>query len=643
MSEASQQIRAKWAELLLAGLMVAILLLAAALRFHRLGAQSLWHDEAVSYAHTLRPASEVIQLAQHDLHPPGYFLLLGWWQDFAGSSEFALRLLSAFCSLVSIAFVYAIGRRLCHPAVGIVAAAILALNSLSIYYAQEARMYALMTAVAGASAYVYIHLMRNGGRWRGIIGLGIVNALGLYTQVLYSLVVLAQLAHACALWLLERRSGGARRAWRLLFSLLCAGLLTAFLFLPWLPVSARQVFARPNFEKHLTMPLPADQALGQIVSAFAFGSAADLLLCPLALVVVGCSLLALFAWLWRCGGFGSALFPLIWLLISVAAYLSLSLSERYLRFLLPAQLAFAVLLGYGYWILWSWNTHWTRLASAIAKTVAASAFVALLLSQASSLQRLYHHPDFQRDDMRGLVAGIEADLHKNDAIIVSAPGLEELLRYYYSADAPVYPLPSTSDAEETRAQVKAIIDSYERLHVIFYGAAEQDPHLVVEATLNSEAFELSDSWIDDLRYLKYISPAALNEKQTVDLIFGDEILLRAFALSDREIQPGETLLAQFEWSAIARPARRYKVFLQLLNADGALVAQRDSEPSAGSAPTTSWQPNDTISDNHALQIPAHLPAADYKLIAGLYDASDPFARLPAAGATYVELGMITLE
>ena len=34
-----------------------------------------------------------------------------------------------------------------------------------------------------------------------------------------------------------------------------------------------------------------------------------------------------------------------------------------------------------------------------------------------------------------------------------------------------------------------IIAAHDRLHVIFYGAEQQDPNLIVETTLNLNAFE----------------------------------------------------------------------------------------------------------------------------------------------------------
>ena len=177
---------ALWRPSLMA-LILALLLLASALRFHRLGEQSLWYDEGVAYAHSLRTLPELIPLLQRNVHVPAYFTLLGWWQDLTGSSEFALRALSAFFSIMSVAWAFALGRRLYHPLAGLAAAALVSLNSFSIYYGQEARMYAMLAAVAGASMWLVAGLLRGlpppRGRRLSAIALGLVNALGIYTHV----------------------------------------------------------------------------------------------------------------------------------------------------------------------------------------------------------------------------------------------------------------------------------------------------------------------------------------------------------------------------------------------------------------------------------------------------------------------------
>ena len=415
--------------------------------------------------------------------------------------------------------------------------------------------------------------------------------------------------------------------------------MTLLLFAPWLPISLRQVFAQPN----LSAPIAGDQILRILFGHFAFGITFEQALGNLGFAVVFLLLFGLLPAFGHRSGW-NLLLPLAWLAVSVGIYLYLGLTTRYLRFLLPAQLAFALWLGRGVWLLWRLHVRERHIAvRSLPKAAALVAMAALFLAELNGLDALYHDADFQRDDVRGLVAGIESEARDGDAVLLSAAGLQEVVGYYYVGAAPLYALPTGADADVTRSQVSDIVNQHDRLHVVLYGVAEQDPTQIVEATLNSDAFEIDDRWVNDLRYLRYAGSAPLSAPRPLDLAFGAEIVLRSYALSAATVGAGDALRVELKWSALAPPRKRYKVFLQLLDAAGNLVAQRDSEPAAGSAPTTGWQPGEVISDKHALLIPAGLPAGDYKLIAGLYDSSDPTARLPVAGDTFVELEAITLD
>ena len=428
--------------------------------------------------------------------------------------------------------------------------------------------------------------------------------------------------------------------WQHWFKVMLAQVLALILFAPWLPVAIAQLGNRSHRLQHL----PVDQMLGEILGFFAVGSVYELSMSNITFVIVFFLLLGLLPSASRRPDWWNALLPIAWVALSIAVFLFVGLGDGFLRFLLPAQLALSLWLGRGVWVLWQLPIRQgPSFLHAIPKLAAALALAAYLLTLFRGLDPLYRHPDFQRDDMRGLAQQIEAGLRPDDAVIVSAPGLQELLRYYYKADAPVYPLPTAGDDDTTRAQVLDIIAAYDRLHVIFYGAEQQDPNLIVERTLNRNAFEFADRWIDDLRYALYVGPPTFGERRRLDVDFGGEIALDSYALGATLVSPGDVLQAQFVWRALTKPSGRYKVFLQLLNSEGALVAQRDSEPAGGSLATTTWGAGDSIVDNHGLLIPADTPEGEYRLIAGLYDIDDPSARLIVDESSYLDLGVIEVN
>jgi hypothetical protein len=66
------------------------------------------------------------------------------------------------------------------------------------------------------------------------------------------------------------------------------------------------------------------------------------------------------------------------------------------------------------------------------------------------------------------------------------------------------------------------------------------------------------------------------------------------------------------------PDANYTVFVHLRSTAGKTVAQADSPPQAGSYPTSFWDTDETIVDNHTIPLPDNLPAGEYTVVVGLY-------------------------
>ena len=122
-----------------------ITLLGCALRLYQMGDASLWSDEAFSAYWIHRPLSYLwTDGLIIETTPPLYYTLLKLWALFAGDSDAALRLFSAAASTATIPLVFLLGVELATPAAGLVAALLFALAPMQIYYAQEARVYAML-------------------------------------------------------------------------------------------------------------------------------------------------------------------------------------------------------------------------------------------------------------------------------------------------------------------------------------------------------------------------------------------------------------------------------------------------------------------------------------------------------------------
>ncbi len=79
-----------------------------------------------------------------DVHPPLYQIMLYYIIHYLGNSEFLLRLPSAVAGILSIYFIFLLGKRIFSDDVGILSAAFIAFLLTPIYYSIEVRSYSLM-------------------------------------------------------------------------------------------------------------------------------------------------------------------------------------------------------------------------------------------------------------------------------------------------------------------------------------------------------------------------------------------------------------------------------------------------------------------------------------------------------------------
>ncbi|MFL5338211.1 MAG: hypothetical protein ACJ8H8_34855 [Geminicoccaceae bacterium] len=123
----------------------AVTLLGFALRLHQIGQTSLWSDEAFSAWWIHKPLGYLWTTGLIiETTPPLYYTLLKFWAGLLGDGDVALRLFSATASTATIPVVFLLGRVIAGPVVGMAAASLFALAPMQIYFAQEARAYALL-------------------------------------------------------------------------------------------------------------------------------------------------------------------------------------------------------------------------------------------------------------------------------------------------------------------------------------------------------------------------------------------------------------------------------------------------------------------------------------------------------------------
>lgn len=302
----------------------AVLLLAFLIASYHLARESLWDDEGYTiwFVHDdSRPPEGPIQTAQFirssvtsvlarvsaDVHPPLYFLMLDAWVLLTSESIYTVRLLSTFLGVIALAAAYAVGKQLFDPQTALIAVVVLATASFFVYYAREARMYTLLTALTVLSNWAYLRWRRRATN-RHVLVYGCLMAALLYTHYAGALIILTQIAHHFIV-------GGHSRAplQRLIKSAL-PYILAGILYLPWIPVFLHQIRIQggPSALPVLTdwgaisalLLILTSGHWGLYIAPFALGSALArirqyknaLILLALWLLITPLTLLAINAW-----------------------------------------------------------------------------------------------------------------------------------------------------------------------------------------------------------------------------------------------------------------------------------------------------------------------------------------------------------
>ncbi|WP_433245135.1 glycosyltransferase family 39 protein [Streptosporangium sp. CA-135522] len=362
-----------------------------------IGTPSFWRDESVSVMAATMSLDELWRLL-HDIDAVHalYYLLLRPFAAFGG--EVAVRLPSALAVAGTTFGIAAIGRKLAAPQagplVGLLAGLVYALLPMVSRYGQEARSYALVSAVAVAATWVLL-----GERRSRYAGYGLLVAL-LGWFHLYALLLLP--AHAFVV---------ARRREEILpwlASLAGAGVLLAPLAL---------IASGQRDEQLFWLKVPGLAELGQFGVELSGGPVAWLSPLLPALFLALLTVLALLgAWYGARSGTaearsGTAGAPSLtavavpWALLPVALSFLISqvypvYSPRYVLFVLPAV---ALLAGSG--------------LAALRRTPASWAVLAVLAALSVSAHLTVRGPANRPDDLRTLAAELGAQERPGDAVL----------------------------------------------------------------------------------------------------------------------------------------------------------------------------------------------------------------------------------
>ncbi len=469
----------RWQRRLLIGLG---LLVAFGLRVYRLGDQNIWWDEGLSVLAARKSFIGATLWTAADVHPPLYFWILWGWQQLAGEKEFALRFITVIESLLTVAVMVPLGRRLSKPGVGVGALWLLGLSRFHIWWSQEMRMYVLAGLCITASLY-FVYRLGQGERHRWVwIGWGLTTWGALMT--IYAAIVLVLIQNLFIL----ARSWRCDDRWRFWGRWLLGQLVVGAPVVLWL------LLALPRMRSWSVVQEPASLAfvleLNAVLLTLGISTDVGRYVFP-ALLVMGVLLVGLILVLRRRRAawpglllliLGVLLPPLIvWLLTQPRGVFYNPQVEA--RYLLPYAPVFYVLLA---WSLGGWLR-----SQKVWRWAGVVLCVAMLAGMGWTLPQHYA-PRYFEDSYSSLVRILWAYGRPDDAVVlVSADRYPLFLSYYDRPPAPstrppVYRMPegvlTVTEAHLDEA-LGALTAQHERIWLAQVERALQDPEGLSEAWL----------------------------------------------------------------------------------------------------------------------------------------------------------------
>lgn len=215
-----------------------------------LAGQSLWLDEAASVIIASQPLKVLIPSLAGDFHPPLYYLMLKPWLSIVGQNETLLRLPGILIGTLTVPALFLLVKTIFIPEKKLkfelahLAALLLALNPLHIYYSQELRMYSLSALLATLTWYFLAKWLKKNNK-KDLFLFTLITITSFYTFYLSVFILISQ-------WLFLIFFHKDR-----LKSFFTANLIFVLACLPWLPTFLSQL----QGGGYLTKALPGWSAL----------------------------------------------------------------------------------------------------------------------------------------------------------------------------------------------------------------------------------------------------------------------------------------------------------------------------------------------------------------------------------------------
>ncbi|NJM42556.1 MAG: hypothetical protein HC853_18350 [Anaerolineae bacterium] len=180
------------------------------MRALNLTGESLWRDEIDIIRFALGPSQEVLtSFTRAGFNGPFYIVLMRLWLGLGGANDFTLRYFSLQCGVALVAAVFVLAKRLLGARAAFVAAWLMAISPVHIWYSSEGKMYTLQPLLLVTALYALVRAISN---WRLVIAnyqlpitkewliFILATTLAFYTHVLSPLFLLVAIAVFVVYW-----------------------------------------------------------------------------------------------------------------------------------------------------------------------------------------------------------------------------------------------------------------------------------------------------------------------------------------------------------------------------------------------------------------------------------------------------------
>ena len=335
-----------------------VMLVALGMRLYRIGAETIWFDEAITYMglHEANPMDFFHHEATRDPKSvPFYYACAYVWYRLGFTSVTGMRMLSVSAGMGVVAGLYFFGRRFFGHIGGLTAALCVACAKLHVYEAQEIRNYTFTLAAALFTMFAFHKAaVENDKRWWPVnvaanVLLSYTHFLAmilLFAQGVYFLVTRPRQIKGIALWTF------AHAPFLALIPLWQKAITTADFEheTNWIPGS----YKLRAFETYYYVFAGSKLDAPDFIRALPFGTVPIHHTLGCAMLLAGASFAAWSAWVWLKGfeslpGFkpANALFLLVWLFVPPAAlYMIGKIQPVFLeRYVLYSSLALYLCVG----------------------------------------------------------------------------------------------------------------------------------------------------------------------------------------------------------------------------------------------------------------------------------------------------------